>query len=104
MEDAGFDKSVTAAALRTVLDLAIELVPALAQMAVADSWAGLRPATPDRLPVIGAGGVPGLWHAGGLFRNGILLGPLVGERIAALVLGGSIADLEPFAPLRFTAR
>lgn len=101
-ERAGFDKSVTAGGLRTVLDGALRLAPALADVRVADAWAGLRPGTPDGLPVIGAGGVPGLVHAAGLFRNGILLGPLVGELAAALARGRRPdLDLGSFAPGRF---
>jgi glycine oxidase len=104
-ERAGFDKSVTAAGLRTVLDTAMRLAPALADVRVADAWAGLRPGTPDGLPIIGPGQAPGLVHAAGLFRNGILLGPLVGETAAALASGRypSFA-LEPFALDRFPGR
>lgn len=101
-ERAGFDKSVTAAGLRALLDIALEIAPVLADLRVADSWAGLRPAVPDGLPVIGPGAVPGLFHAAGLYRNGILLGPLVGEIVAGLVLGQEPpVDLSPFAPARF---
>lgn len=101
-ERVGFDRSVTAAGLRAVLGIALELSPALADARVAETWAGLRPGTPDGLPVIGAGALAGLWHACGLYRNGILLGPLVGELIAALGLGETPPlDLAPFAPARF---
>jgi glycine oxidase len=101
-ERVGFDRSVTAAGLRAVLGIALELAPSLADARVAETWAGLRPGTLDGLPVIGAGALDGLWHAGGLYRNGILLGPLVGELIAALALGETPAvDLAPFAPGRF---
>ena len=101
-ERAGFDKSVTAGGLRTVLDGALRIAPALAEVRVADAWAGLRPGTPDELPVIGAGGLRGLIHAAGLFRNGILMGPLVGELAAGLALGQPPPlDLAAFAPGRF---
>jgi glycine oxidase len=101
-ERAGFDKSVTAGALRRVLGIATGLVPALAEIPLAQAWAGLRPGTPDGLPIVGAGAVPGLVHAGGLFRNGILLGPLVGEAAARLAPGRDPGvDLAPFAPSRF---
>jgi glycine oxidase len=101
-EHAGFDKSVTARALHAVLAIALELVPALADAPVADAWAGLRPGTPDGLPVIGPGALPGLVHAGGLFRNGILLGPLVGEIAADLALGVAARfAIGAFAPARF---
>jgi glycine oxidase len=101
-ERAGFDKSVTAGALRHVLGIATDLVPALAEIAVAQTWAGLRPGTPDGLPIVGAGAVSGLVHAAGLFRAGILLGPLVGEAAARLALGRDPGiDLGPFSPARF---
>jgi glycine oxidase len=104
MERAGFDKSVTAAGLRTVLDIALEISPRLADMRVADSWAGLRPGTPDGLPIVGAGGVAGLYHAAGLYRNGILLGPLVGELVAEVAAGAPArSELAPFTPARFGA-
>jgi glycine oxidase len=103
-EKAGYDKAVTAAGMRAVLDLALELAPALADVRVADAWAGLRPGTADGLPVIGAGALPGLIHAGGLYRDGILLGPLVGELAAGMARGApSDPDLAPFAPARFGA-
>lgn len=102
VENAGFDKSVTAGALAAVLAIALEIAPRLAGVAVADSWAGLRPGSPDGLPIVGAGGVPGLFHAAGLFKNGILLGPLVGEAAARLALGRDPGfDLEPYSPSRF---
>ena len=102
LEHAGFDKSVTAGALAAVLAIALEIVPRLAGVAVAGSWAGLRPGSPDGLPIVGPGGVPGLIHATGLFKNGILLGPLVGEAAARLALGRDPGiDLAPYAPARF---
>ena len=103
-ERAGFDKIVTAAGLVTVLGIALEIAPILADVRVADSWACLRPGTPDGLPVIGPGALPGLFHATGLYRNGILMGPLVGEIVAGLVRGHAPPiDLAPFAVTRFAA-
>jgi glycine oxidase len=102
MERAGFDKSVTASGLHAVLSIALEIAPVLADVTVADSWAGLRPGTPDGLPIIGPATVPGLFHACGLYRNGILLGPLVGEVVAGLVMGEKPpVDLTPFSVARF---
>jgi glycine oxidase len=104
LEHAGFDKSVTAAGLRTVLGIALEIAPRLADVPVVQTWAGLRPGTPDEEPILGAGALPGLFHAAGLYRNGILLGPLVGESVARLALGEAPGfDLAPFAPTRFRA-
>jgi glycine oxidase len=103
-ERAGFDKTVTASGLRTVLGIALEIAPVLADVPVADSWAGLRPGTPDGLPVIGPGALPGLFHATGLYRNGILMGPLVGEIVAGLVRGlAPPVDLAAFSITRFAA-
>ncbi|HET7293891.1 MAG TPA: glycine oxidase ThiO [Vicinamibacteria bacterium] len=103
-ERAGFDKSVTAAGLRGILDAAIEMTPFVADVPVADTWAGLRPGTPDGLPILGPGALPGLVHAAGLFRNGILLGPLVGEIAADLATGRAPGvDTTPFSPARFGA-
>jgi glycine oxidase len=101
-ENAGFDKTVTAGALAAVLAIALEIVPRLEGVAVAGSWAGLRPGSPDGLPIVGAGAVPGLIHAAGLFKNGILLGPLMGEAAARLALGQDPGlDLSPYSPSRF---
>jgi glycine oxidase len=101
-ERAGYDKSVTAGGVRTILDGALQIAPALAEVRIADAWAGLRPGTPDGLPIIGAGRAGGLFHAAGLFRNGILMGPLVGEMIAAVASGGTPPlDLAAFRPGRF---
>jgi glycine/D-amino acid oxidase-like deaminating enzyme len=69
---------------------------------IAETWIGFRPGTPDGLPVIGKGSAEGVIVAGGLFRNGILLGPLVGEIAAALAMGETPAyDLKAFDPARF---
>ncbi len=104
MEKAGFDKSTTAGALRAVLDIALEIAPKLADVRVAQAWAGLRPGTPDAWPVIGPGALPGLVHAVGLHRNGILLGPLVGEIAADLALGRAPAvDIAPYRLTRFSS-
>jgi glycine oxidase len=104
IEKAGFDKSVTAGGVRAILDIALRIAPALADVRIADAWAGLRPGTPDGLPVIGEGALRGLVHACGLFRDGILLGPLVGELAAGLALGRApSADLGAFSLARFAS-
>jgi glycine oxidase len=101
-ERAGFDKSVTAGGLRAVLGAALETAPMLGDVRVTDSWAGLRPWAPDGLPVVGPGALPGLFHASGLYRSGILVGPLVGEIAADLVQGRAPrADISAFSPARF---
>jgi glycine oxidase len=101
LEDVGFDKSVL---LETVGDLAlrgVRLMPDLGRLPLVTSWAGLRPATPDRLPYLGKGPMDGLIVATGHYRNGILLAPITAELVADLVAGRSPSiDLSPFDPMR----
>jgi glycine oxidase len=102
LERAGYVKKVTPDGLETVLRIAVEIAPRLGDERVADSWAGLRPGTPDHLPVVGPGAARGLIHATGLYRSGILLGPLVGEAAARLAMGEDPGiDLSAFSPARF---
>jgi glycine oxidase len=96
-EEAGFDKSVTAAGLHAVLAHALEIAPALGAFAPADSWAGLRPRADDALPVIGESPeVERLFYATGHYRNGILLAPLTARIVSRMVIGG--APDRPDAP------
>lgn len=104
MDDAGFDASTTAEGLAAVQRDAESLVPALAGATIDRSWAGLRPVTPDLLPVIGADPEqPRLIWACGHSRNGILLAPLTADCVAALIRGdGPSWDLSPFHATRFS--
>jgi glycine oxidase len=102
MERAGFDRSVTGSGLATLLAAARALVPSLAEAAVDSAWAGLRPAAPDGLPVIGAGPVAGLSYACGHLRNGIVLTPITAVAVTRLILGRDPGvDLSAFDPQRF---
>lgn len=97
VEFEGFAKEVTAHGLKHILGVALQLVPSLANVPVVETWAGLRPFTEDRLPVLGPGPLPGLFLASGHFRNGILLAPVTAELLAESVLGGKTTlPLEPF--------
>jgi glycine oxidase len=98
-EDAGFDKRVTASAVGAILGRTLRLAPVLADCVFREAWAGLRPATPDRLPVLGADPeIAGLHYAVGHYRSGILLAPVTARALAELVLDGKTAyDLAPFA-------
>lgn len=102
-EDAGFDRRVTLAALTSLGAAARRLLPALGEAAFEAGWAGLRPATPDGLPVMGR--LPGherVFVASGHLRNGILLAPVTGRALSDLVLGvPTEVDLSPFDPRRF---
>ena len=87
VEEAGFDERATVAGVRDLLDAATELMPALWQATFAGARVGLRPATPDEMPIMGVvARIPGLFYATGHFRNGILLAPLTGRVVADLVL------------------
>jgi glycine oxidase len=99
-EHAGFETRTTGHAVRTLLAMAERLVPASAQAAVEHAYAGLRPGTRDGLPVVGAApAIAGLWYACGLYRNGILLAPVVAEALAELVTTGSTRwAIDAFAP------
>jgi glycine oxidase len=102
METVGFDKRVTAEAIAALIDFALSLIPALRRADFHSAWAGLRPATDDGLPAIGAGPVPGLLYACGHLRNGILLAPLTARIVVRLLRGeGPGLDLSPFDPTRF---
>jgi len=104
MEDAGYDKSLTPAGLRGLLAGGIEIAPVVASLPFADAWAGLRPDTPDHLPILGATDIAGYFVATGHFRNGILLAPITAEVMADVILGRSPAvPLDPFSPLRFAS-
>ncbi|MBB5058991.1 glycine oxidase [Granulicella aggregans] len=104
VEDAGFDKTVEPAAIESLRQRAISLVPGLAHATIADTWAGLRPGTPDRLPIIGPHPTRSHhWFATGHYRNGILLAPATARVMADLILGQSpTASLESFSPSRYT--
>jgi glycine oxidase len=91
-ECAGFDKRVTMGAAAELLDAAAAMAPGLAGSSLVGAYAGLRPGTPDELPVLGAArDLAGLFYATGLYRNGILLAPVVGAAIADLVVEGRTA-------------
>jgi glycine oxidase len=102
-EEAGYQAETTVGGLATILAAATALVPALGRCAVVDAWAGLRPVTPDGLPVLGPSpDLAGLYYATGHGRHGILLAPLTARLIAELIVGGEAAhQLEPFLPGRF---
>jgi glycine oxidase len=89
VEERGFDTTVTAAGVRTLLDGALRTVPALGDAPLADAWAGVRPATPDGAPILGPL-TDRVVAAAGHGRNGILLTPITAEVIAELALGGTL--------------
>ncbi len=87
VEEMGFDTAVTAGGVHELLREAYRLLPDVAEMELLGATAGLRPGTPDNLPLVGPGAIDGLVLATGHYRNGILLAPLAAQTVAAL-LGG----------------
>jgi glycine oxidase len=101
LEFVGFRGGATAAVVRDLLAAAIHLLPALGDATVIRTWSGFRPRSTDERPLIGFVNIEGLVIATGHFRNGVLLAPITGEIVAALLTGEAPpVDLGPFNPLR----
>lgn len=81
VEERGFDTAVTAGGVHELLREAYRLLPEVAEMELVEAMAGLRPGTPDNMPLVGAGALDGLILATGHHRNGILLAPLAAARV-----------------------
>lgn len=103
MEHAGFNATVTPEGIESIRNGVMELCPALRGVEATRTWAGLRPMTPDGLPILGREPlIEGLWYATGHGRNGILLAAISGLLIAQLVRGGQPGEyLRPMRPERF---
>jgi thiazole synthase len=107
VEAGSFDADVTPAGLLHILSHALELVPGLKDLPIEETWAGLRPTTPDKGPVLGKTPWSNLYLAGGYWRNGVLLAPKTGELLAKLIAGEIMSEqeeslLDAFAWDRFT--
>jgi glycine oxidase len=104
VEYCGYDKAVTAGGLHSDFDAAIELAPALANAHIEETWAGLRPDTPDHLPILGPVDIEGLLIATGHFRSGILLTPITANLIGQFVMGKTPSvECAKFSPMRFAS-
>ena len=102
LEDAGFDKSVNPTTIQQLLKAAAHLWPTIEEAKILEAWAGLRPGSPDELPILGPGRLPGTYVATGHFRNGILLAPITATVMSELIQGKSPSvDLRPFISTRF---
>jgi glycine oxidase len=102
VEDAGFDERATAAGVRDLLEAACTLIPHLWQASFVEVRVGLRPMSPDSLPIVGRSEVvPGLIYATGHYRNGVLLAPLTASLVKAIVLQqGDDQALRSLTPAR----
>jgi glycine oxidase len=99
----GFDTEVTVGGVRDLLRDAERILPGIAEYALVESAAGLRPGSPDNLPLVGALGPDGLFVATGHHRNGMLLAPVTAEAVLALLRGDPVPDAMGAAdPARFS--
>ena len=102
VEEAGFDKQTVPETIQKLRQAAIDLVPRLADARILEAWAGLRPGTPDGLPILGATPTPGYFVATGHFRDGILLAPVTARVMGQIVTGRNPElDLDAFVAPRF---
>jgi glycine oxidase len=102
VEYVGFDKRTTVGGIEKILSAAIELAPGLANARIEETWAGLRPDTPDHLPILGPTDLDGLLMATGHFRSGILLTPITARLIREWITEQRVSvEWERFSPLRF---
>jgi len=102
VEEAGFDKRTVPETIQRLHHAALELVPKLREARILEDWAGLRPGTPDGLPILGPTEHPGYFVATGHFRDGILLAPVTARVMSTVIEGGKPEfDLRAFAVDRF---
>ncbi|HEX4637288.1 MAG TPA: FAD-dependent oxidoreductase, partial [Rhizomicrobium sp.] len=101
VQEEGFDTMPTAAARDQLWAAAARLMPQLQHWTLADHWAGLRPKSPDALPLLGPAAMEGVFVAGGQYRNGILFAPAIAQEMADIILGKS-QGVPDFDPRRFS--
>lgn len=102
IERGGFDHDVTAGGMKTILNEAMKLAPELEKARIEETWAGLRPDSPDHQPIIGPTDVEGLFIATGHFRSGILLAPITARLIREWVSTQKVSvDWGNVSPMRF---
>lgn len=109
VEVGSFDSNITPAGMIHIIQHALELVPGLKDLPIEETWAGLRPTTPDKGPILGKTTWDNLFIAGGYWRNGVLLAPKTGKLLASLIAGKELSDadsalLNAFSWDRFTSR
>ena len=87
VEEAGFDKRVDPDTVQRLHQAAAKVAPAIGEMRIHEVWAGLRPGSPDDLPILGATSLPGYFAATGHYRDGIMLAPITALVMAQLLMG-----------------
>ena len=102
LEEVGFDARPRAGAVYELLRDAQTVLPELGEAELEEVCTGFRPGSPDNAPIIGPAALPGLVHASGHYRNGILLTPITADAVAGLLVDGQLPpSVAPFAPSRF---
>jgi glycine oxidase len=102
VEEKGFDDTITAGGVLTLLEAAWRAMPAVEELPVAEIWVGHRPGSRDDAPVLGRGPLEGLFYATGHHRNGLLLAPVTADTMARLILDDVLdAAIRPFGLERF---
>jgi glycine oxidase len=103
VERVGFDKKVDSETILKMHRAAMELLPEIGEMRIHETWAGLRPGSPDKLPIVGKTGLKGYFAATGHYRNGILLAPVTARIMADVINGDTqVFDISRFSPSRFS--
>jgi glycine oxidase len=102
VENAGFDKRTDPQTIQRLYKAGLHVAPVLSATRIHDAWAGLRPGSPDELPILGETSIPGYFAATGHYRDGIMLAPATAIVMAQLITGSQPSiDLALFSPLRF---
>jgi glycine oxidase len=102
VEEKGFDETITAGGMLTLLEAAWRAVPAVEELPIEEIWVGHRPGSRDDAPILGPGPLDGLFYATGHHRNGILLAPVTADAMAGLILDGIVDPaIKPFGLERF---
>jgi glycine oxidase len=102
-EDAGFERRLTPAGLGRLLSDAQAMSSHAGSWPIQETWTGLRPATADELPILGASAASRVYYATGHYRNGVLLAPVTAAIMSDLLATGSTrVDITPYSPHRFS--
>ena len=102
VEERGFDESLTAGGVFSVLEAAWRAVPAIEELPIAEMWVGFRPTSRDDAPILGPGPIEGLYLATGHHRNGILLAPATADYVSRAILEGGVPEaIRGFTLARF---
>src|SRR4051812_41985631 len=105
VEEAGFDKRTDPKTIQSFHRAALELFPELRDGRILEDWAGLRPGTPDNIPILGETATPGYYIATGHFRDGILLAPVTAKIMTSIIEGAKPDhDATSFSPARFHSK